>query len=117
MPKKKKVDSFPDFARTIWEEFLRLFAVVFKFVLELLKISNTFVRTFLGVVVLALSATLIAAFSLYLVMTAFGVRDSAVFQEHRDTLLNEAWEIRMESVERHKKYNEEKVEATEVETE
>ena len=117
MPKKKSVPKKAgEFdGEFVWNEFLKVFdvffkfilevfSVLFKFILELFKVVNTFVRTILGVVVLALFAALIAVLTAYLTMSALGLKDSERFQEYRDTLLNEAWEVRTEHMQARTEY-------------
>jgi hypothetical protein len=68
---------------------LRFFEILFKFILDILKILPEFLKGVLWTLMLALLTALIAIIALYLTMSAFGLKDSPAFQEYRDFMIRE----------------------------
>ena len=98
MPKKKKGNDTIDL-RELGDGLVRFMEVVFKFILDLLKIGLAVLKAILWVMLLAAVTLLVAALSFYLFMTAFGFKDSPSFQMYREALVEEMFEEMREEIE------------------
>lgn len=78
---------------------LSFFEILFKFIVDLLKVVRDLIKTVLWIAGLGLSVVLIATLVLFLITSTLGLKDSLVFQNYRDYLISEATQPQIQELE------------------
>lgn len=93
MPKKIAEKKAPLKATKLpwWRVFgrgaIRFFEIFFKFLVDLVKVMPEFLKALAWIIVAAALVALTSAYLVSVSFTAFGVKDSPAFQEHREFVI------------------------------
>lgn len=95
---EKKESMNKDLLRKSGKGILRFFEMVFKFILDLLRLLPALFKAIVLVILLGMLAALLAAVIFYIGLSALGLKDSPAFQNYREAMIDKmvidsGWDI------------------------